>query len=266
MRSSLPTWYSALFSCVAHTLALGLAAAVQLRSVQPPISLLKVELHFQQAVPLPVGDLDPPGASTLPPAPEPRPAAKPPLEPQPKPKVKPSPPQKATSKPKPQPPASPPPVIAATTPTEIPPIAPPTTNAPPEDGDAEGRQNEAGGNSQQGVGGSQGKTGTGAGGGSTHGSGGGSSAHPDYGVNPKPPYPLLARRMGTQGVVFLRVHVRADGSVAAAEVTTSSGSALLDDSAVKTVRDQWRFLPALLDGTPVESWVEVPIRFVLNGS
>lgn len=239
---------------------------MQLPSAQPPMSLLKVELRFQQAVPLPVGDIDPPGASTLPPAPEPTPAMKPPLEPQPKPKVKLPPPLKVRSKPKLQP--SPPPTagIAATTPAEALPIALPPTNTPSAEADAGGEQAEAGGNNQDGVGGSRGKIGTGAGGGSTHGTGGGSSAHPDYGVNPKPPYPMLARRMGTQGVVVLRVHVRADGSVAAAEVAQSSGSALLDDSALKTVRQQWRFLPARLNDEPVESWVEVPIRFVLADS
>jgi protein TonB len=77
---------------------------------------------------------------------------------------------------------------------------------------------------------------------------------------------MLARRMGIQGVVVLRVHVRADGSVAMAELAQSSGSQLLDDAALKTVREQWRFLPARLDGTPVESWVEVPIRIVLDVS
>jgi protein TonB len=77
---------------------------------------------------------------------------------------------------------------------------------------------------------------------------------------------MVARRMGMQGVVVLRVHVRADGSVAEAELAQSSGSQLLDDSALKTVREQWRFLPARLDGEPVESYVEVPIRFVLDAS
>jgi protein TonB len=96
--------------------------------------------------------------------------------------------------------------------------------------------------------------------------GGGLSARPDYGINPKPPYPMLARRMGVQGVVVLRVHVRSDGSVAEAELARSSVSQLLDDSALKTVRERWRFLPARLDGAPVESWVEVPIRFVLGDS
>ncbi len=90
------------------------------------------------------------------------------------------------------------------------------------------------------------------------------SARPDYGVNPKPPYPLLARRRGEQGVVLLRVHVRADGEVVTAEIKQSSGSSLLDEAALQTVRVSWRFLPARLGEVSVESWVEVPIRFVLG--
>jgi len=95
---------------------------------------------------------------------------------------------------------------------------------------------------------------------------GGLSATPDYNVNPKPPYPLIARRIGAQGEVLLRVLVRPDGSVATVELARSSGFPLLDESATRTVRDNWRFIPAQLDGTPVESWVEVPIKFVLADS
>ena len=75
---------------------------------------------------------------------------------------------------------------------------------------------------------------------------------------------MLARRMGVQGTVVLRVHVDANGSVISADVQRSSGFELLDDSAVRTVRDQWRFVPARLNDGPVESWVEGPIRFVLG--
>jgi protein TonB len=66
--------------------------------------------------------------------------------------------------------------------------------------------------------------------------------------------------------VVVRVRVRPDGSVAEAELAQSSGSALLDESALRTVRESWRFVPARRDGTAVESWVEVPIRFVLETS
>lgn len=93
---------------------------------------------------------------------------------------------------------------------------------------------------------------------------GGSLAKPDYGVNPKPPYPMVARRMGAEGIVVLRVFVYPDGSVGEVVVNRSSGFSILDDSALTTVRERWRFVPARLDGRPVESWVEVPIRFVLE--
>jgi protein TonB len=99
-----------------------------------------------------------------------------------------------------------------------------------------------------------------------HGPNGSLSAQPAYGVNPKPPYPFVARRAGAQGVVLLRVRVRANGTVAEVQLAHSSGFAPLDDSALQTVRERWRFVPARQGGVPVESWVEVPIQFVLAAS
>ena len=56
------------------------------------------------------------------------------------------------------------------------------------------------------------------------------------------------------------------GSVAAVELARSSGSTLLDEAATRAVRDRWRFIPARRDGVAIESWVEVPIKFVLAES
>ena len=81
--------------------------------------------------------------------------------------------------------------------------------------------------------------------------------------NPKPPYPLAARRLGIEGRVVLRVHVLADGRCADVQLVRSSGSAVLDDSALTTVR-RWRFLPATRAGTPVAASVDVPISFRLD--
>ena len=114
-------------------------------------------------------------------------------------------------------------------------------------------------------------TGTGGTGGGGSGTGDGSGgdgsdglARPAYGSNPKPPYPLAARRLGVEGVVTLEVLVRPDGSPAEVRVRGSSGSPLLDDSAVETVRSRWRFIPARRGNVPVESRVSVPIRFKLD--
>jgi protein TonB len=103
--------------------------------------------------------------------------------------------------------------------------------------------------------------------GSGDGSGGDGSnalARPAYGSNPKPPYPLAARRLGIEGVVTLEVLVRRDGTPAEVRVRTSSGSSLLDDSAVATVRSRWRFVPARRGTETIESRVTVPIRFRLD--
>src|SRR6266702_4518277 len=86
-----------------------------------------------------------------------------------------------------------------------------------------------------------------------------------YGTTPLPPYPLVARRLGKEGVVLLEVLVAPDGRAADVRMICSSGFAPLDESAVTTVRERWRFVPARRDGVPVESRVTVPIRFRLAG-
>jgi protein TonB len=104
--------------------------------------------------------------------------------------------------------------------------------------------------------------GNGTGGG--QGDGAGVGAGVAYGTNPLPPYPLVARRLGMEGVVVLEVMVTPDGRPAEVRVLRSSGFAPLDDSAAATVRQRWRFLPARRGGTAVQSRVTVPIRFRLE--
>jgi protein TonB len=104
-------------------------------------------------------------------------------------------------------------------------------------------------------------TGTGNGGG---GSGSDSEAHAAYGSAPAPEYPSEARQMEQQGLVMLRVLVSADGAAKRIELARSSGFQSLDDAALETVRDRWRFVPAMRAGAAIESWVTVPIRFALT--
>ena len=80
--------------------------------------------------------------------------------------------------------------------------------------------------------------------------------------NPVPEYPPLARRMGEEGTVKLRVMVSASGHVDTIRIQQSSGYATLDKSAVKAVQ-QWTFTPGQAAGKPVPGWVIVPIRFSL---
>ena len=81
--------------------------------------------------------------------------------------------------------------------------------------------------------------------------------------NPKPPYPLSARRRGLEGRVLIAARVRADGHCTEARVRQSSGHTVLDESARDSVQ-HWRFVPAQRGGTPVDSWVEVPVLFRLG--
>lgn len=113
--------------------------------------------------------------------------------------------------------------------------------------------------------GSGGGTGGGTGAGTGPGSGSGSGeARVAYGQNPPPLYPLAARRLGIEGVVELRVLVTPDGHADDVHVVSSSGHAMLDESAVATVRSRWRFVPAQRDGVPVADYVRFPIRFRLS--
>lgn len=81
--------------------------------------------------------------------------------------------------------------------------------------------------------------------------------------NPKPVYPASSRRLRHVGVVVLNVSVNSEGTVSGVKIHSSSGFPELDQSAVDAVL-RWKFQPASLRGTPVESEVEVPIRFQLS--
>jgi protein TonB len=86
----------------------------------------------------------------------------------------------------------------------------------------------------------------------------------DYLLNPAPEYPRLARRMGEEGRVILRVLVSAGGAAEEVQIRTSSGHARLDDVARETVR-RWKFVPAKRGSEAVAAWVLVPISFRLEG-
>lgn len=69
--------------------------------------------------------------------------------------------------------------------------------------------------------------------------------------------------MGESGTVHLRVQVSAQGEALQVEIKHSSGFARLDNCAQETV-SRWRFVPARKGGSPVDSWVVVPIVFSLT--
>jgi protein TonB len=65
-----------------------------------------------------------------------------------------------------------------------------------------------------------------------------------------PPYQPIARRLGAEGTVTLRLTVGTDGQVTAAEVVKSAGREDLDQAARDWIIAHWRYRPALKDGNP----------------
>lgn len=81
--------------------------------------------------------------------------------------------------------------------------------------------------------------------------------------NPKPAYPAMARRLGVQGTVRLKVLVSAGGLPEKIELKESSGSDMLDRAAQEAIR-RWRFVPAKRGEAAFADWVVVPIKFTLR--
>lgn len=79
----------------------------------------------------------------------------------------------------------------------------------------------------------------------------------------QPDYPSRARRANLQGTVTLRIEVLACGAAASVEIAMSSGIPDLDAAAAKAAA-LWRFSPATSDDAPIDSIVEVPVKFVLG--
>lgn len=81
--------------------------------------------------------------------------------------------------------------------------------------------------------------------------------------NPRPTYPLVARKRGYQGRVVLRVYVTTAGKCGEVKLVKTSGYKALDNAALAAVRE-WRFMPAHQGGEIKASWVEIPINFRLK--
>lgn len=78
------------------------------------------------------------------------------------------------------------------------------------------------------------------------------------GKQPAPGYPPAARRQGQEGTVLVRLTVGEDGRVRAAEAVRPSPWPLLNEAAVRTVRERWRFRTG-----PMRVY-EVTIRFEIT--
>jgi TonB family protein len=76
-----------------------------------------------------------------------------------------------------------------------------------------------------------------------------------------PDYPDVARWAGIEGEVTLRVFIGADGTVRS--IAPLSGPSVLARAAMRAV-EQWRYVPALMDGHPVNIVTTVTLAFHLH--
>jgi protein TonB len=110
-------------------------------------------------------------------------------------------------------------------------------------------------------------SGSGSGSGTGRGDGIGESkfVQASYAYSPKPEYPAPARKEGKEGRVLLRVLVDEEGKTKTVEINRSSGSEALDRAATEAIK-HWRFSPARDGDKRVESWIRVPIDFLLQNA
>lgn len=76
----------------------------------------------------------------------------------------------------------------------------------------------------------------------------------------QPEYPSSMIRAEMEGRVTLRVLIGTDGRVKAVDVLSAASPEFAEATKRQALR-KWRFIPGTSDGTPIESWKEMTVRF-----
>lgn len=79
-------------------------------------------------------------------------------------------------------------------------------------------------------------------------------------------YPSVARKKGWDGKVYVKFVVDIDGSIRNVEVIRSSGTAMLDEEAIRVVTTFQKWKPGVQDGKPVPVYFNLPINFHLTNN
>jgi len=79
-----------------------------------------------------------------------------------------------------------------------------------------------------------------------------------------PEYPPVARRLGQQGTLRLKLVVTEQGTVSDAVLVNSSGSDYLDKAAIDWVKKFWRYEPARQGTRAVRAEVQAVVEFKLQ--
>jgi len=87
--------------------------------------------------------------------------------------------------------------------------------------------------------------------------------YPEMIFEKKPEYPRLAEQVGIEGLVWVRALVSKEGKVLDAVIGKTSGTASLDDAAVKAAYKN-RFKPGIQNGRPINCWVTYKVEFTLG--
>ena len=79
-------------------------------------------------------------------------------------------------------------------------------------------------------------------------------------------YPVMARRSGTEGTVYIKFVIARDGRLKQAEVSRSSGRRILDKAAIDAVTRVNRFpaVPEVMEGAELN--FELPLAFKIAGN
>lgn len=95
-------------------------------------------------------------------------------------------------------------------------------------------------------------------------SSGSSTSRPMIVSSSKPLYPRVARESGWEGTVIVRTLITTDGVPSQVEIRKSCGHEALDLAAQEAIKT-WKFQPAKDGNIPIAKWVDIPIKFDLNG-
>lgn len=86
------------------------------------------------------------------------------------------------------------------------------------------------------------------------------------GTHTTPPYPGMARKLGEQGTVKLRLTISPLGAITGADVVQSSGFDDLDRTAINWVMSHWKYKPAVRGGAAVASTALAAVVFNLKNA
>lgn len=80
-----------------------------------------------------------------------------------------------------------------------------------------------------------------------------------------PEYPPQSKRLGEEGLCILTITVTESGHVENVVLKQSSGFPRLDEAAIKHLQRQgWKFKPAIENGKPVTTTLDVPVRWKIT--